>query len=124
MWYKKKFTMSPEEMRIKRVIDIMCENSTTEVRVDPMTMDFYLTNKENHYDVIITSTSIHITNTVNHDLSTHREGFLDICKTEAKVRAHMDRLKIKNEMLARRNEMLTLMENNLAIRSGLTEDVA
>jgi hypothetical protein len=124
MWYKKKFTMSPEEGKIKRVIEFMCNNPTTDVRVDPETMDYYLSNKDNHYDVIITSASIHITNTVTHDFSSHRQDFLDVCKTIAKARAHVDRVKLKRDMLARRNDMLTCMEENLAIRSGLTKDVA
>lgn len=113
MWFKKQITLSEEEQEILETIEIMCNNDNSEVRVDPSSMDYYISNKNKHYSVILTDSYIHLTNTVTNDSSSHRGEFMDLCKDLAKKRATQDRLKVKDGMLQRRKDMLVSMKNNL-----------
>ena len=76
-------------------------------------MDYYINNKTKHYDVIIGGSYIIMTNTLTMVKEDYRSKFLDHCKTIAKTRAHNDRMKIKNNILARENSMLEAIINNL-----------
>lgn len=91
----------------------MLNKEDSEVRIDPNSMDYYINNKTKHYDVIIGGSYIIMTNTLTMVKEDYRSDFLDHCKGIAKIRAHNDRMKIKENILARENTMLEAIINNL-----------
>jgi len=118
MWFKKKIRLTEEEQDVFDMIQIMCNNTETDARVDTSNMDYYLSNKAQHYDVIITSTTIHVTNTVSNDHTSHREDFIDHCKDLVELRITSDLQSVKDGMLARRRNMFAKMKDNLTPISG------
>ena len=61
MFFKKK-VKTKKEQEVFDIINGMCQVPSTEVRIDPMTMEFFLSLKEDHYDIIISNSTVVITN--------------------------------------------------------------
>ena len=112
-WFKRPIKLSDREQYVFNIIKLMLDKEDSEVRIDPDNMDYYINNNTKHYDVIIGGSYIIMTNTFTMVKEDYRSDFLDHCKTIAKTRAHNDRIKIKNNILARENSMLEAIINNL-----------
>lgn len=112
MFFKKK-VKTKKEQEVFDIISGMCQVPSTEVRVDPMTMEFFLSLKEGHYDIIISKSTVVITNSK----FSLRESFPDYFITELKrlaaKRASADRQKIKEEILQRERLMLEEAKTNI-----------
>lgn len=112
-WFKKPIKLSNREQYIFNIIELMLNKEDSEVRIDPDNMDYYINNKAKHYDVIIGEAYIIMTNSLTMVKEDYRSDFLDHCKNVAKIRATKDRLKIKENILERENNMLETIINNL-----------
>ena len=112
-WFTKPIKLSYREQYIFSIVELMLNKDDSEVRIDPDNMDFYINNKSKHYDVIIGGSYIIMTNSLTMVKEDYRSDFIDHCKKIAKIRAHNDRLKIKENILARENTMLEAIINNL-----------
>ena len=112
-WFTRPIKLSDREQYIFNIIELMLNKEDSEVRIDPDNMDYYINNKAKHYDVIIGGAYIILTNSLTMVKEDYRSDFLDHCKKFAKIRATKDRLKIKENILARENHMLDSIINNL-----------
>lgn len=114
MFWKRKRVPNSEQQQLIDIVNLLCQKESCEVRVDPENFsDYFISDSELHYDVLIDSIGIHITNT-NHTITERLEDWLlDELKTIAKSRAHKDRQILKDEILRRKNNMLFNMKNSL-----------
>ena len=112
-WFTKRIKLSNREQYVFNIIELMLNKEDSEVRIDPDNMDYYINNKAKHYDVIISETYIIMTNSLTMVKEDYRSDFIEHCKQFAKIRATKDRLKIKENILARENNMLETIINNL-----------
>jgi hypothetical protein len=112
-WFTRPIKLNNREQYVFKIIELMLNNEQSEVRIDPDNMDYYINNKAKHYDVIIGETYIIMTNSLTMVKEDYRSDFLEHCKGIAKIRATKDRLKIKDNILARENNMLETIINNL-----------
>lgn len=113
MFNKKKPQRTQKEKEIIELITNLCKQSKADVRVDPINKEYFISLEDKHYDVIIDSVGIIITNSK----FSLKERFSDEMLTELKMiaakRASEDRQRIKTEILSRELKMLNEIKQNL-----------
>jgi hypothetical protein len=117
---KKQKTYNSNQIEMLQTIKLLCDNPKTEVRLDADNFsDYLITNKELHYDAILDSIGVHITNTEFTVTERFEEKFLSELKTIAKTRCQKDIANSKLEILSRKNKMLLNMRNSLKNKNNL-----
>lgn len=116
-WFSKKDPfdgLSEDKKTIVELIQLMCNHEKTKISFHPENLDdYYITNKEKHYDIILDSIGIHITNT-NHTVTERFDSpFINMLKKIVLERATTDANLIQKEIMKRKNEMFERMKNSL-----------
>jgi hypothetical protein len=109
--FKAKVELTEYEESYKLVIEKMCDNPETHILINPSNGDYILSNKAKHFDIIIDSQGVTITNT---NFSSRRqlpENILDLFKNIAKIRATADRERIVKDILSREKALLEQIMN-------------
>lgn len=113
MFKRKKTQRTEKEKEIVELITNLCKQNKSDVRVDPIKKEYFISLEDKHYDVIIDSVGIVITNSK----FSLKERFSDEMLTELKLiaakRASEDRQRIKTEILSRELKMLSEIRQNL-----------
>ena len=104
--FKAKIELTEYEESYKQVIEKMCDFDDTQILINPSNGDYILSNKAKHFDIIIDSQGVTITNT---NFSSRRQlpdNVLELFKGIAKVRATADRESIVKNILSREKALL------------------
>jgi len=110
--FKSKIELTEYEESYKKVIEAMCDNPDTHILINPSNGDYILSNPNKHFDIIIDSQGVTITNT---NFSSRRqlpENVLDLFKDIAKLRATADRESIVKAILSREKALLEQIMTN------------
>lgn len=102
-----------KEKQIQNIIKEICNKTNTEVRIDPLNPNIFISNQENHYDVVLLHSSIIITNSTFSLRESFNIGFIDNLKKIANKRASEDRQSVLSEILSREKLMLSKIEESL-----------
>lgn len=107
----KKYKVKTEkEQRILNIVTSLCSDKETDVRIDPLRLNVFISNKEKHYDVVLLYGSVIITNTSFSLRESFEDSFIDSLKKVAYNRASKDREEVLESILGRENEMLNKIE--------------
>lgn len=102
-----------KEKQIHGIITNICKKEDTDVRIDPFTKNIFISNEDKHYDIVLMSQSIVITNTKFSLRESFNFDFIEVLMQIALQRASKDRQKVLEEILSRETEMLETIEKSL-----------
>lgn len=85
----------------------------TDVRIDPFNRNIFISNEEKHYDIVLMSHSVVITNTKFSLRESFHIDFIELLAQIALTRASEDRQKVLKEILSREVRMLETIEKSL-----------
>lgn len=106
-----------KEKQIFSIVERMCKQETTDVRINPSNLTVFLSNKVNHYDIVLQGNFIIIVNSVFSLRESFPADFIELVKKVALERASADREKVLQEILRREKEMLSKIEESLTIKT-------
>lgn len=114
--FSKNYKIKTEkEQEVYDIILNICQVEETEVRVDPKTFEYFISLEANHYDIIVDSNGVIITNSKFSLRERFDVKFLELLKDIAAERASKDRQKVKEEILSRETIMLKEIKNNIEL---------
>lgn len=110
---KKYQPKTAKEKQIHGIITNICKKEDTDVRIDPLSRNIFISNEENHYDIVLMAKSVVITNTKFSLRESFDFDFIGVLMQIALQRASKDRQKILEEILSREKDMLETIEKSL-----------
>jgi hypothetical protein len=89
-WFNKKVILSEKEKVVLDTLDLLLTNEHTDVVIREFTKDYVVTNKNLHYDILITNQVVAVVNTESSSTTCFTSHFLDLCKSKAAERVERD----------------------------------
>lgn len=102
-----------KEIEVLDIVTKICGRKETEVLIDPINFNCFIKNKELHYDIVILTSSVIITNSVFSIRQSFSDRFIPLVKKVVFERASKDRQEILEEILEREKDMLNKMKSEL-----------
>ena len=108
--------LTEQEQLVLEVIDNMCHHEDTDIIINPSNMDYLISNKVLHFDVIITSNVVSITNSKYASKSQYPDKVIEIFKSTVRKKAIEERTKIIDSILEREKNLLLEVNQVLKIK--------
>ncbi len=111
--FKKEIKLTEKEIEVKEIINLMCSQKDIKIVVEPIYDEYYISDEINHYDIIIESNQIIITNSTHSTYINYRMEFIKMMKDIVKNKTIESRKKIKDNITERESKMLSIMKKTL-----------
>lgn len=112
--FKRKIKYSDKEYRIKHIIENICKKQDINIKIDPKNLNMFISDEENHYDIVLLWNSIVIVNTAFSLRESFRTEFVEELKRIVSERASEYRQEVLRGILERESNMLIKMEETYA----------